>query len=115
MIAPTPRLVSWTGPSTRRRRFSPAISSRSSLSGFLAKSGFVMRGTLGSAGGAGQGSPGGLPPEQEVALLGPGRIAVQRHEPQHLPHHPLRRRRVDRGTACPGGRGEALLDREGVL
>ena len=38
MIAPTPRLVSVTGPSTRRSRFSPFISSRSSSSGFLAKS-----------------------------------------------------------------------------
>jgi len=40
MIAPTPRLVSWTGPSTRRKRCSPAISSSSNLSGFLAKSRF---------------------------------------------------------------------------
>ena len=38
MIAPTPRLVRPTGPSTRRRRFSPFISSRSMLRGFLANS-----------------------------------------------------------------------------
>jgi hypothetical protein len=38
MIAPTPRLVSWTGPRIRRRRFSPFISSSSRLSGLRAKS-----------------------------------------------------------------------------
>ena len=43
MMAPMPRLVSCTGPSTRRRRFSPFISSSSSSSGFLAKSGLPMR------------------------------------------------------------------------
>src|SRR4029453_9647608 len=36
MIAPTPRLVSWIGPSTRRSRFSPAISSSNWASDFLA-------------------------------------------------------------------------------
>src|SRR2546423_222790 len=35
MVAPTPILVSCSGPSTRRRRPSPAISFRSSSSGFL--------------------------------------------------------------------------------
>ena len=38
MIAPTPRLVSPTGPSTLLRRFSPFISSRSMLRGFLSVS-----------------------------------------------------------------------------
>src|SRR6185369_7131247 len=47
MIAPTPSAESCTGPRTRRRRFSPAISSRSSLSGLRAKRGFDMGGTLG--------------------------------------------------------------------
>ena len=36
MIAPTPRLVSCTGPRTRRRRFSPFASSRSMARGFRA-------------------------------------------------------------------------------
>src|SRR5215813_3688147 len=37
MTAPTPRAVSWTGPSTRRRRSSPCISSSSCFSGLVAK------------------------------------------------------------------------------
>src|SRR6185295_10640544 len=42
MIAPTPRAESWTGPSTRRSRFSPFISSSSISRGFLAKRRFAM-------------------------------------------------------------------------
>ena len=42
IIAPTPRLVSVTGPRTRRSRFSPFISSSSRASGFLSKSGFAI-------------------------------------------------------------------------
>src|SRR5438045_3525034 len=38
ITAPTPRLVSVTGPSTRRRRCSPAISSSRTCRDFLAKS-----------------------------------------------------------------------------
>src|SRR5712691_2125234 len=41
MTAPTPRAESWTGPSTRRRRFSPFISSYSIESGLRAKSWLV--------------------------------------------------------------------------
>src|SRR5881296_2165692 len=42
MIAPTPRLVSDTGPSTRRSRCSPAISSSRSFRGLVAKSGLPL-------------------------------------------------------------------------
>ncbi len=42
MMAPTPRLVSDTGPRTRRSRCSPAISSRSILRGLVAKRGFLV-------------------------------------------------------------------------
>src|SRR5436305_13149329 len=42
MMAPTPRAESWTGPRTRRSRFSPFISSRRSARGFLAKRGLAM-------------------------------------------------------------------------
>jgi hypothetical protein len=45
MIAPTPRLVRDTGPKTRRRRFSPFISSRRSAKGFFANSEFAMNGS----------------------------------------------------------------------
>src|SRR5439155_1693886 len=43
MMAPTPRLVSWTGPRTRRSRFSPAISSNSWLRDLVANSWPFMR------------------------------------------------------------------------
>src|SRR6185436_10543177 len=39
MMAPTPRLVSWTGPRTRRSRFSLFISSSRRLSGLVANNG----------------------------------------------------------------------------
>src|SRR5512140_851150 len=45
MIAPIPRLVSWTGPRTRRSRFSPFISSRSMASGLRANSWLAIRET----------------------------------------------------------------------
>src|SRR6266850_7279123 len=43
MMAPTPRLVSWTGPRTRRNRFSPFISSMRRLRGFVANSLFAIQ------------------------------------------------------------------------
>src|SRR5450759_2458527 len=45
MIAPTPRLVSWTGPRILLSLFSPRISSRSRASGFRAKSWLAMQGS----------------------------------------------------------------------
>ena len=42
MMAPTPRAVRPTGPSTRLRRFSPSTSARSFSRGFVAKSCFRM-------------------------------------------------------------------------
>src|SRR5262245_28464184 len=42
MMAPTPRAVSWIGPSTRLSRFSPLASSRMSDRGFRANRGFGM-------------------------------------------------------------------------
>src|SRR5580765_1664068 len=50
MMAPIPIAVRETGPSTRRRRCSPAISSRSSLSGFFANSWLAMRSPPGAPG-----------------------------------------------------------------
>src|SRR2546427_2395513 len=43
MMAPTPRLVRWTGARTRRSRFSPAISSNSWLRDLVANSWPFMR------------------------------------------------------------------------
>ena len=41
MTAPTPSAESWTGPSTRRRRFSPFISSYNIHIGLRVKSGLL--------------------------------------------------------------------------
>src|SRR5262245_49421428 len=71
MMAPTPMAVSPTGPSTRRRRFSPFTSSRTIPSGVVAKSWFPIHDL----------SPRGFRRNDEVRSAAPRRVALPRSPP----------------------------------